>query len=693
MFVGASGKARPAACSSRTFSNDSAAAPRFIETIPRRGYRFIAAMDEGLEPAAEPVPPLASSRNRGFDGLPLFPTGGISRSRLKWLAGAAVVTLLFGAIFTRLVPVAGRTSTELDRPPTGQLVRLTSTAGVNVDPAFSPDGSLIAYASDRHDGAGLDIWVQPLAGGAAGRLTSDEGDEAEPSFSPDGASIVYAKRETGGIYVVSARGSEPQPLVQVPRARMPRFSPDGRWVLYWTGRPVWGALETATPNAIGTLAIVPARGGTPRTLAAGLASARFGVWSPDSTRVLFLGARRGDDGGARRDWYLTAIDGAEPVPTGALAVLESAGISGTPVPGDWDRTDSSVVFASTGNGGSNVWKVTIATATGTLIGAPRRLTFGTAIERGPVVGGPGRIAFTSLVENVDVWRVPLDPSSGVAAGPIERVTDGVGRDRVMNVSEDGRTMAFVSSRLDGDSVWIRELDSGRERQIAQTAAARISPDGVTVAITHEVPRRQTVLVTLNDGTSSRFCDNCGIADWSRDGSQVLVGQGTPARLLIRDARTGRETPLASHPSWSLLQGRFSPDGRWVAFHTAISPTLRQIFLVPANTGESVPSDRWVPVVTDFGIQPSWSADGLGIYYFSYRDGAFCAWLQPLDPATMQPAGRPRAVQHLHQPRLRAVAGAVVTNDVRGGYLYATLTETTGNIWMISPSQSSHTPTR
>jgi len=675
----------------REVLGDSAAAPRFIETIPRRGYRFIAAIDEELERAGEPAPPRESPRMRWFDGLSASLTRGLWRSRLGWPAGVAVAALLSGAILTQIVPTARRARAESDRTPRERLVRLTSTPGLNVDPAFSPDGSLIAYASDRHDGAGLDIWIQPLAGGAATRLTSDEGEEAEPSFSPDGASIVYAKRETGGIYIVSTRGGEPQPLVHVPRAHMPRFSPDGRWVLYWTGRPVWGVFGVATPNAVGTLAIVPARGGTSRTLAAGLASARFGVWSPDSTHILFLGERRGDDGATHRDWYLTAIDGGEPVPTGALKALDSAGIGGMPVPGDWDRTDSSVVFASTGEGGSNVWKVAIAAATGTLIGAPRRLTFGTAIERGPVVGGPGRIAFTSLVENVDVWRVPLDPSSGVAAGPIERVTEGVGRDRLMNVSEDGRAMAFMSSRVDGESAWVRELDSGRERQIAQTTAtaARLSPDGVTVAISQELPRRQTVLVTLNDGTSSRFCDDCGLADWSRDGSQVLVGQGTPARLLIRDARTGQETPLASHPSWSLLQGRFSPDGRWVVFQTANSPTLRQVFLVPAGARKPVPFDRWIPVVTDFGIQPSWSADGLGIYHFSYRDGAFCAWLQPLDPTTMQPAGMPRAVQHLHQPRLRAVAGAAVTNDVRGGYLYATLTETTGNIWMIAPTPNSN----
>ena len=100
------------------------------------------------------------------------------------------------------------------------------------------------------------------------------------------------------------------------------------------------------------------------------------------------------------------------------------------------------------------------------------------------------------------------------------------------------------------------------------------------------------------------------------------------------------------------------------------------------TGRAVPFEEWVPIVTDFGNQPSWAEDGRGVYHFSLRDGAFCVWLQPVDPMTMRPVGAPRAVQHLHEPRLRASVAATATNDVHGGYLYVTLTETIGNIWML-----------
>ena len=93
------------------------------------------------------------------------------------------------------------------------------------------------------------------------------------------------------------------------------------------------------------------------------------------------------------------------------------------------------------------------------------------------------------------------------------------------------------------------------------------------------------------------------------------------------------------------------------------------------------------MVTDHGCHPSWSQDGARLYYFSFRDGAFCPWLQRVDSATKHPIGPPHDVLHFHHPRLRAASGAAAFNDVQAGYLYMTLTESTGNIWMIDTTPS------
>ncbi len=625
------------------------------------------------EPRVETGPGAPAIR----DGAPGY---GFRSRRLGWSVAAAVLVLVPATLLSlKWLP-------EYRTPAPGRIraiVRLTSTSGLNTDPALSPDGSLLLYASDRGGTGGLDIWVQPIDGERPRPVTSEPGDELEPSFSPDGESIVFAKGESGGIYTVETAGGPPQLVVAAARARTPRFSPDGRWVTYWTGLPLW--VVPGSSNAIGALFVVQAiGGGPPRPLAPDFGHARYPIWSPDGRKILFVGARDRDSAQSSLDWYVVAATGGEPSPTGVVEVLRRAGVRGVPVPGAWNA-DGTVVFATYDEGASNVWQLPVSPATLRVAGDPVRLTFGTAVERSPAISASGRVVFTSLAENVDVWRLPLNARTGLASGDIERVTDNAASDRLMNTSDDGRTMMLLSSRTGQDQAWVRDVHTGRDRQITDSSvrSGRISRDGSMFAVTRSASDKlATDLVAAAGGAVSRLCDDCTLGDWSPDGKRVLIQRDSPSRLLLRDLGSGREMPLAGHDTWNLFQPRFSPDGRWVVFHTANTPSLRQIYAVPVTSDKQISAGEWIPVVSDFGVQPSWAPDGSGIYYFSLRDGAFCAWLQPLDPATKRPLANPLVVRHFHDGGLRAVAGAGVTNHVAGGYLYVTLTSSAANIWML-----------
>ena len=141
-----------------------------------------------------------------------------------------------------------------------------------------------------------------------------------------------------------------------------------------------------------------------------------------------------------------------------------------------------------------------------------------------------------------------------------------------------------------------------------------------------------------------LCLDCDAPqDWASDGSRVLVEAGRPTGLFLIDLATRARRKLAAHATWNLDMARFSPDGQWTAFHTTTSPNSRHVYVVPAGA-RSIPQTEWVPVVTDHGCHPSWSPDGTGIYHFSFRDGAFCLWVQRVHPETKRPLGDCACIQ-------------------------------------------------
>lgn len=670
---------------------DSATAPRFIETLPRRGYRFIGNLEvESVAPApseaAAAIPEPAAAIPAAAAATTAASSELIPNLRRRvgpglrwwwWFVGTAAVAVLVATLLT-----SARSRSPLRGDGAPGLIRLTSTSGLNIDPALSPDGSLLAYASDRGGAGGLDIWVQQIGGNEPLRLTNDAADEAEPSFSPDGSEIVFSQRETG-LYIVSALGGPPRLVVRADWARTPRFSPDGKWIVYWTGFPA-SVIAGGIPGALGSVFVVASGGGIPRPVQPRVASARYPIWSPDGKRILFLGEENADE--KLFDWYLTGLDGTDLVKTGAVPAIQAAGLrAGPPIPGAWGP-QGKVVFSTNEADSSNVWEIAISPDNGRASAPPRRLTFGSAVERSPAIATSGRIVFASVNENVDVWRVPVDARTGVATGPLTRVTDSAASDRLRNVSRDGKTLAFISSRTKQDEVWLRDVETGSERQVTHGGAtdATVSPNGLQLAFSKvEAGVSQIDLVDTSGGLPSCISTDSNIsADWSPDGNRVLIGKGQPSRLLVYDVPSRRTTELASHPEWNLQQARFSPDGQWVAFHTTNSPNVRHVYAVPSSSGGAPTQQAWVPIVGDHGCHPSWSPDGSMLFHFSSRDGTFCPWVQPIDPATKRPLGPPRAVLHLHNPRLRATTGAMATNDVRAGYLYLTATEATGNIWML-----------
>jgi len=112
------------------------------------------------------------------------------------------------------------------------VTRLTSTNADNGNPAWSPDGSKIAFESYRDGQA--EIYVMDANGANQRRLTWADGPDTTPVWSPDGTQIAFSSARTGGyrIWVMQADGNQAHQMTTQPYSFYPAWSPDGRWIAY-----------------------------------------------------------------------------------------------------------------------------------------------------------------------------------------------------------------------------------------------------------------------------------------------------------------------------------------------------------------------------------------------------------------------------------------------------------------------------
>jgi Tol biopolymer transport system component/tRNA A-37 threonylcarbamoyl transferase component Bud32 len=608
--------------------------------------------------------------------------GAEMRQRILGLVtAAAVVAAIAGGWRWRSVRVA-------EPPPLTQLKRLTSDSGLNAFPALSPDGKLLAFASDRAGEGALNIWVRQVAGGEAIRLTHGMSDDQEPAFSPDGSQIVFSSdRNGGGIFIMSALGGEPRQVAK--GGRRPRFSPDGRSIAFFTG-------SRGNSGSIEKIYLVQATGGAPMAWHPEFSSAMDPVWSPDSRFLLFMGKRdpnrRWPDGA---DWWIAPVVGGEPHSVGAFDRIGRQAILDFAAPEAW-VSPNDIVFSQRVGDSTNVWRVSLS-ARYDLTEPPRRLTFGSGLELQPAVSATGGVAFASYTERLNVWALPIDPQRGSVAGDLKQLTRSEAIDGTPSISLDGAWLAFVSNRDGSDRVWLHDVRFGRE--IALTGERSVggsmvlARDGSRVAWESQEKGKSAIYtMAVNGGVPEKVCDDCGNPlSWAIDDGRLLYQTGNSAfsRFFLLDLATRQSMPIMAHPHGGVYAANISADGAWVTFHVRASaePGSQQIHVAPFRAAP-VPPSEWIPITSgEFeDDKPRWSADGGAIYFTSLRDGYRCLWSQRLDPVTKRPIGGATSVYHFHSaqfsmlyPRLIRLGVSVARDKI-----VFTVVGRTANLWLATP---------
>ena len=624
----------------------------------------------------EPAPArTASARFPTMSAPPSAVPAPGSRRRLALFAvGACLLAAVAGASFLWFGR-GGEPGSSGEGPPL-RPVQLTSSAGLDVFPAFSPDGRALAYASDRS--GRFEIYRRPLASGSREiQLTTDGRQNLTPAWSPDGETIAYHVKSVGGVWLVPALGGVPRQLTTF--GSRPSFSPDGKALVFESGSVVDFAANSLGALPPSVLWIAPLDGSPPRPLTqVGRPSGGHGAaaWSPDGKRIAFASYNR-----TSSEIWTVGVDG-----TGPAKVSEGNGQCYDPV---WGADGGAVLFPCwSENWSVGVYRRKVATQTGKALGAPEEIaTFGVAglgwVKQLAVSRDGTKLAYAGLTMASNIWKVPLD-ARGEASGPESAVTRETGRNSRPAVSNDGKQIALSRWRPGANQdIWIVGADGG---------------DGVqrtTDPSDDDYPHwfggdRRLGFMSLRRGHRAFFSLDLAtgredvVADFgpghdamriSPDGTKVAFHSnrgGTTLNVWVAELPAGTprqitsDTELAAFPCWA-------PDGTTLAFEAKREEDVH-VFTVPATGG--------TPVQLTRGPGQSWpysfSPDGSKIAFAGLRDGVWnVGWVSRDGKTDRTVTANRRLNTYVRYPAWSPTGDAI----------YYELAETTGNIWLVEMSPS------
>jgi Tol biopolymer transport system component/DNA-binding winged helix-turn-helix (wHTH) protein len=654
---------------------DSADTPRYIETVPRRGYRFIAPVSvcHGSPVVTSPAEQAPATPARPFRGVSV---------RAAIIIAAVGLLIAIAAVLAR----ARRNSAM----PVQHAIRMT-TDGNSIQPTLSPDGKLLAYASSGSGGASH-IWVRQTAGGDPLQITNGTGGESEPNFSPDGTKIAFrSETDAGGVYVIPTFGGEPRLLATA--GLSPRFSPDGGHL--WYLAPVDFGLKGF---------LVPVQGGTPEALPQRLwvlhgpiGYQSTPIWAPPGDRFLYFGA----DAGSKKSppvWRVALIHGNSSRPVkipGWDGRQENA-----PLVHTWTRTGAgaqSIIYSDRTGDSLNLFRVALSESY-EITGKPEQLTSGAGLIPNASASQDGKVAFASV--SLTEGMITIAPDGPNGAGALLERSAGL-RNRSPSVSRDGRWLAYAATDFYGRaaSIRLRDLLNGTDRSLIDSVVPSdrdfisISPDASKVVFGQlaDDARGQRVCSAISaaGGTPERISSDCAAPrGFTSDGSELLIQRyhaDGPDEVIAVDLRSKRERRFLYSGRMQLWHAFFSWDDRWVVFKTAEAWNRSQILIAPLRGELPAPESEWIKVTDGRrnDDKPQFSPDGKRIYFTSDRDGYHCLWAQQLD-AAKHPDGSPYPIRHFHSSMgwyLKSYQPWDVVVSVARGKIVTNFIEAHADIWM------------
>jgi Tol biopolymer transport system component/DNA-binding winged helix-turn-helix (wHTH) protein len=566
---------------------DPAERPKFIETLPRVGYRFLVAVEWVAK--------------NGEKGAPADGRAGASASERTgswhsstWLAVGGALLLAVGGIgIWKLV----RHRQQGALPPI-EVVPLMNLAGYEYSPAFSPDGNQVAFGLLDKDKPGL--YTTVVGGEKSFRLTHNSGDCC-PRWSPDGRQIAYSHSTDEGIviYVTPALGGTQRRVYEGLDSFMSRpldWSPDGKFL---------AITESHGDKSHSWIALLSLDDLSTRRLTSpsGQYMDYGPAFSPDGSSVAFV---RSIVAGMVTDLYVVSVFGGEP----RRVTFDHRAIFGPP---SWTPDGRELVYASDLAGRPrNLFRVS---ASG---GTPQRVAGVGAGADGPSVSRKGHeLVYQQAYTRTYIERVNLKDATH-QQGPATRFMSEKGGQFRPHFSPDGKRIAFESERSGYSEIWACESDGSNCGPLTTmhglAGAPRWSPDGRYIAFEfHTEEHGEIYLLEVATGTTRLFVtlpgsDNGG-PSWSRDGKALYFYSdrgGGSFQLWKIQLSGGAPVQVTKHGGVFAAE---SEDGRFLYFAKYQTPG---IWKMPIEGGEES------SVMDEQGGKGwwNWALTRRGIYYLA-----------------------------------------------------------------------------
>jgi Tol biopolymer transport system component/DNA-binding winged helix-turn-helix (wHTH) protein len=573
---------------------DSAESPRYVETLPRRGYRFIAPVERQTYKGTSPNPTRTVNEVFPTEVLPIPEPLAAQNTEVLVPSRRSSKQFFIPAAMLLILALAGtflfeKVSSSGNLGATGfsaQRIRpLTTLDDETSEPAFSPDGNYVAFHRQSTKPGQSGIFVKAIGTDQLIQLTHNAKDCC-PVWAPDRTTIAFsravdrefgAKRRQFDIYVVPFTRAEErrldlgaQPLNAtgdgerkletkgvIPTRPELDWSPDARNIAFTGGSAMY--LLSLEDYAVHQLTQPPplSEDGGP-------------AFSPDGNRLLFV---RTPDTGSSSEIMAVSIGGGEPT----LITSEHNRILGPP---QWSFDARSVIFASDRGSHPALWRVS-AEARGPAVEINDSGWYPSVSHRG------FRLAYQRITRSLSIWQMDLSVHGKQETHVLLPATSETDQGPGPQFSPDGKKLAYMSDRSGTMEIWVSDRDGSNPFQltaIGDAGTPRWSPDSQAVVFDARARGERTVYV-------------------------VNLQSGAP-RALMPD---NNENVC---PSWS-------QDGKWIYFASNRTHDW-QVWKVPAEGGPPV------QVTHHGGHAPLMSADGNYIYYAKTPYSNPEVWQVPTD---------------------------------------------------------------